>query len=79
MSLPDWATHVAVDFNGLICAFDGPPLWSDTGHGGGGVWVAASGQRFYTFEYGEEIGAAVARLLCVEIPRVPAQEENDDG
>jgi hypothetical protein len=67
MNLPGWATHVAVDEDGDVRAYEGRPVFSNIA----GEWGHHT-QRSVTLEW---VPPAVARLLCVEIPRVPVESE----
>ena len=78
MNLPDWATHVAVDADGMVCVFEGEPKWSED-DSLGGAWIQArAGQKWERIE--DDLPHSVARLLCVEIPRTPTSgPEKDDA
>ncbi len=77
MNLPDWATHVAVDSSGLVCAFEGEPEFYDYGGTNCGAWHPV-GERYVTLFASDAeycYPASLSRLLCVEIPRVPVKSE----
>jgi len=73
MNLPDWATHVAVDANGEVWAFSCEPVWSEHNE----TWNVDEMERSSgreTMEHLKFVPPSVARLLCIEIPRVPVED-----
>lgn len=80
--IPPWATHLAVDANGEVWAFEEEPVWIDDrllGH-----WAPVDGYDGLRFELvgDEREGATLipeaARLLCVRIPRPEGWEPPED-
>jgi hypothetical protein len=91
--LPEWATHVAVDANGEVWVFEGEPVWIEAGTAPDGLfspghWAPADGYdglRCDPLIDGLDdptVPPAIARLLCVRIPRPagwepPAQDDDN--
>lgn len=88
--IPEWATHIAVDADGEVWAFEGEPVWVQAaGPSSVGHWAPVDDYDGLRFEL---IGAErvtnklalitdAARLLCVPVPRPegwspPEREEN---
>jgi hypothetical protein len=83
MNLPEWATHVAVDEDGEMTAFDRKPVFiAPTAHTCG-MWVLPNREhgRIKVVAEPAQPNAAllplgVAREFCVAIPR-PEREESE--
>jgi hypothetical protein len=83
-SIPPWATHIAVDANGEVWAFEEEPVWVEDGVRYG-HWEPVDGFDGLRFEMiGGEIESPfllitdAARLLCVRVPRPDGWQPPED-
>lgn len=72
MNLPDWATHIALDSDGTVCAFENHPVvttCTDPHAEVEIVWMPQPFSRSVTLTESGRVGATLASLLCVAIPK----------
>lgn len=86
MTLPDWATHLAIDEDGEVTAFDRQPVFLGPDAAGCGVWALPTRNEGRTKTVAKSPSAnarvyppSLARLLCVEVSRLPVKETETDG
>lgn len=57
--VPEWATHIAVDRSGAVCAYDKRPVWN--GAFAEGAWIPVHGGKCVLVD---ELGASVDAALA---------------